>query len=65
MNLRTDTSQSVRDLVDEALRQFGRGGKLNLWQEGPHSTGGVTQAVHRLVDGRQDPPDSVQPAAAG
>jgi hypothetical protein len=60
MNAGTDTSQAVRDLVDDALREFGRGGKLNQWVEGQYQTGGLTQKVHQLAQRRgvnTSPPD--------
>jgi hypothetical protein len=49
MNSAKDTPQAVRDLVDDALREFGRGGKLNQWTEGPYNPGGLTQKVHQLA----------------
>jgi hypothetical protein len=46
--------QLARGLVDEALREFPRGGKLNLWQgESQHSAGGLTQHVRNLANRRQ------------
>jgi hypothetical protein len=48
-----DTSQTLRDLVDEVLREGTGGNRLNLWKDGtPYDIGGVTQAVEKLAKKR-------------